>query len=125
MWLLSTPACAQVNYAMQELTEVSYTTNDHYKDVSKALQERDMTDTLDVLGYLSPRSSFGENSTLHSIASGITAKATVNCECAQQVGKKVLEGIVGKPQHNTHSRKNARYAPSATEIPLMLETKPY
>ena len=75
---------------------MAYTTSDQHKDVSKARQERDMADTLEVLGYLIPRSPFGGNSTLHNIASGITADATVNCDCAQQVEKKVLEGMVRK-----------------------------
>ena len=96
VWLLSTPACAQVNCAMQEFTGVSYTTSDQHKDVSKTRQERDMADTLEVFEYLTPSSPFGGFSTLHSIASGITADATVNCDCAQQVGGKVLEGMVGK-----------------------------
>ena len=96
MWLPSTPAYAQVNCTMQELTEVSYTSSGQHKNVSKARQDRDMANTLEVLEYLTPRSHFGGNSTLHSIASGITADATVNCDCAQQVDKKVLEGMVGK-----------------------------
>ena len=87
---------------MQELTEVSYTTSDQHKDVSKARQERDMTDTLEILEYLTPRNPFGWNSTLHSIASGITADATVNYGCAQQVGGKVLEGRVVKPTAHAH-----------------------
>ena len=118
VWLLSTPACVQVNCAMQELTEVSYTPSDQHKDVSKARQERDMADTLEVLEYLTPRSPFGGNSTLHSIASGITADATVNCDCAQQVGGKVREGMVGKT--TAQQEKTTRYAPSATAIPSML-----
>ena len=71
VWLLSTPACAQVNCAMQEVTEVSYTTIDQHKNVLKARQERNMAYTLDVLDYVTPRRHFGGNSTLHSIASGI------------------------------------------------------
>ena len=61
--------------------QVSYTTSDQHKDVSKARQERDMADTLEVLEYQTPRSPFGGNSMLHSIASGITVDATVNCNC--------------------------------------------
>ena len=49
--------------------------------LSKARQERDTADTIEVIEYLPPRSPFGGNSTLHSIASGITADATVNCDC--------------------------------------------
>ena len=33
---------------------------------------------------------------MHSIASGIRADATINCDCTQHVGKKVLEGMAGK-----------------------------
>ena len=91
VWRLSTPTCA-----IQELTKVPYTTSKLHKDVSKAQQERDMADTHEVLEYLTPRSPFCMNSTLHSIASVITADTTVNCDCAQQVGKKVLKGMVWK-----------------------------
>ena len=54
VWLLSTPACAQVNCAMLELTEVSYTTSDHHKDGFKARQEGSMADTLRIIEYLTP-----------------------------------------------------------------------
>ena len=37
-WLLSMPACAQVNQAMQELTGVNYNTGEQNKDMSKARQ---------------------------------------------------------------------------------------
>ena len=106
VWLLSAPACPQVNCEMQGLTEVSYTPSDQHRDVSKARQETDMADTLVVLEYLTPRSPFGGNATLYSIASEITADTTVNCDCAQQVGKKVLEGMVGKTTtQNTFKEK--------------------
>ena len=61
VWILSTPVCAQVNCAIQELTEVPYTTNDQHKDVAEARQKRDMADTLEILEYLIPRSPFGGN----------------------------------------------------------------
>ena len=107
VWLLSTPVCAQVNCAMEELTEVSYTTSNQHKDILKVRQERDMADTFEVLEYLTPRNPFGGNSTLHSISSGITADETVNCDCAQQLGNKVLEGMVGKAtaQHTFKKKK--------------------
>lgn len=96
VWLLSTPACAQINCAMQDLTSVTYATSEQHKDVSKARLERDMSDTLEVLEYLKPRSPFGENPTLHSIASGIKADAAVNCDRAQEVGEKIQAEMVGK-----------------------------
>ena len=56
VWLIATPACAQVYCTIQELTEESYTKSDQHKDVSKARQEKDMADTLEVLEYRTRRS---------------------------------------------------------------------
>ena len=107
---------------LQELTEVSYTTSDLHKDVPKARQERDMVDTLNVLEYLTPRIPFGGNSILHSVASGFTADATVNCDYAQHVGKKVLEGMIGKTtaQHTFKEKDHVCFSATATQS--MLET---
>ena len=44
-WLLSKPACADVNCAMQRLTGVSYNTGEQNKDITKARQARDWKDT--------------------------------------------------------------------------------
>ena len=41
-WLLSMPACAEVNRAMQELTDVKYSTGMQNKEMTKARQARDM-----------------------------------------------------------------------------------
>ena len=70
VWLHSIPACSQVHYAMQELTKLSYTTSDQHKDVSKATQEMDMADTLDVLEYLPARSPLGGNSSCTVLRQG-------------------------------------------------------
>ena len=101
------------------------TTSDQHQHVSKARQERDMADILEVIEYLTPRRPFGGNSMLHSIASGITADATVNCDCAQQVGEKVLEAMEGKTTAQHTFNKKYQVCPSATAIPSMLETKSF
>ena len=123
VWLLSTPAGAHVNCAMQELTEVSYTTSHQHNDVSKARQERYMTDTLEIIEYLTPRSPFGVNSTLHSIALRITADATLNCDCT--TGWQEGTGMNGREKHGTAQdtfKKETKYALSVTAVPSMLET---
>ncbi|KAJ8406495.1 hypothetical protein AAFF_G00300690 [Aldrovandia affinis] len=56
--LLSMPACAEVNNAMQELTGVNHNTGDQNKDMTDARQARDMKDTLTVLNYLQERHPF-------------------------------------------------------------------
>jgi len=52
LWLLSRPACAEVNLAMQEFTGVNYNTGEQNKDMTAARQARDWNDTLTVLQYL-------------------------------------------------------------------------
>ena len=45
VWLLSMPACAEVNRAMQELTGVSYDSGDQNKEMTQARLTRDWKDT--------------------------------------------------------------------------------
>ena len=51
LWLLSRPACAEVNQAMQELmiTGVNYNTGEQNNDITAARQAHDWKDTLTVL----------------------------------------------------------------------------
>ena len=41
LWLLSRPACAEVNQAMLEFTEVYYNTGEQNQDMTKSRQARD------------------------------------------------------------------------------------
>ena len=64
LWLLSRPACAEVNQAMQELTGVNYNTGEQNKDMTAARQSSDQKDTLTVLQYLQERNPFSLNPSL-------------------------------------------------------------
>ena len=52
VWLLSMPACAEVNCALQDLTAVNYNTSDQNKEATRARQERDSKDTEELLKCL-------------------------------------------------------------------------
>ena len=52
LWLLSRPACVEVNQAMQELTRVNYNTGEQNKDMTAARQAHALKDTLTVTQYL-------------------------------------------------------------------------
>ena len=41
LWLLSMPACAEINQAMQELTGVNYNTGEQNQEMTKARKSRD------------------------------------------------------------------------------------
>ena len=88
-WLLSTPACAQVNEAIQELTGAQYNTSDQHKDLTKARKERDHMDRLNILEYFQDYNPFAP-SELHSIATGFTATGACNQHLADEVGRAIL-----------------------------------
>ena len=96
IWLLSMPACAEFNYAMQDFTGVAYETSDQHKDLSKAKQQRDQIDTEKILNFLVSKNPFDEHELkLRSIASGITASKNVNVDIANDVGTSILNSMVG------------------------------
>ncbi|PIK60573.1 hypothetical protein BSL78_02509 [Apostichopus japonicus] len=96
VWVLSMPACASTNEAMQKLSGVSYETSDQHKDTSAARQARDVSDTLQLIIYLTERSPFAEKESLFNIANGMTAQEGVNVERSREVGEKILSSMVGK-----------------------------
>jgi len=96
VWLLSTNACSEVNLAMQDLTSVSYMTSEQHKEVSMTRQKKDLADIQELLTFLTPRNPFHENTQLRSIVTGVMADATVNVQCAREVGNKILKQMVGK-----------------------------
>ena len=95
-WLLSKPACADVNCAMQELTGVSYNTGEQNKDITKARQAPDWKDTHKILKYLRDMNPFTSDTSLRSISIGVHAHSTVNVDKAKDVRNAVLISMEGK-----------------------------
>ena len=96
VWLLSMPACAQVNNAMQTLTGVNYQTSEQHKDLTKSRQQRDFKDLQTVTTYLNARSPFSADPSLRNIASGVVADDNVNADTAREIGLKILVSMTGK-----------------------------
>ena len=106
VWLLSMLACAEINQAMQELTEVNYNTGEQNKDTNEARQNRDWKDTLAVLHYLQDRNPLCNDSSLPSIVTGVHAHRTVNVDTAHAVGATILNSMDGRtPDEHTFRRK--------------------
>jgi len=95
-WLLSTPACADVDKAMQNLTGVMYHTSDQHKDTTKGRQERDYEGTNEIVTCLSQRNPFSSDPSLRSITTGVVAGEDVNADKAKEVGQKVCCSMLGK-----------------------------
>ena len=104
-WVLSMPACAEVNRSMQQLTNVQYSTSEQHREATDARVARDVADTQQMITYLSQRSPFtGENS-LRNITTGVTAPPSVNVHESKAIGKKILASMEGNAVDSYTFRK--------------------
>ena len=90
------PACAEVNSAMQELTDNYFSTSKQHKDMTRSRQMRDKEDKNTLLEFLQDRTPFGQDSSLRNIATGITAGKEVTADQARDVGCKMLTNMMGQ-----------------------------
>lgn len=79
IWLLSMPACAEVNHAMLELTGVSYSTSEQNKCMPNSRQAGDMKDTQTLLFASAERSPFTPHAHLINIITGVYAENSAKC----------------------------------------------
>ena len=104
VWLMAHPVCAEVNNAMQQLTDVQYNTIEQHKHLTTARQGKYSCELLEFLEYRNP---FSDNCSLRSIATGINAGISVNVDTAEEVGRNILTSMA---QQNVlqHSFKKKR-----------------
>jgi hypothetical protein len=95
-WLLSMPACAEINRAMQEFTGIKYSTGEQNKEMTKARKLRDMKDTQNLLRALEDRNHFTPHPGLRNIMNGFNADSSVNVDAARDIGMKILGSMTGK-----------------------------
>ena len=107
IWVLSAPACAEMNEAMQNLTGETFITSEQHKETSKARMEKDYQDVQSLIQYLAPRNPFSP--TLRNIATGMAAHPSVNCDIAKEVGDQILNSMIGQKvaAYTFHKRNQA------------------
>ena len=103
--LLSTPACAEVNRAMQEVTNVTYEASEQHKETSQVRLQRDFKDSLKILQYAIARNPFDNRKDPMSIDTGEIAIATVNVDQAKKIGSGILESMCGNPTKDCTFKK--------------------
>ena len=96
IWLLSMPACADVDRAMQELTGVCYNSGEQNKDMTQARQARDWKDTQTLLSHLQETNPFTPDPGLRNICTGVHAHCSVNVDTTKDVGNAILASMIGK-----------------------------
>ena len=95
IWLLSTPATAEINRAMQEFSGVKYHTSDQHKEVSSTRIERDHRDALKIFEYLLDHNPFEFGTGLVNISTGEVAAENVNVYNAREIGESIIQGMKG------------------------------
>ncbi|WAR19746.1 hypothetical protein MAR_001584 [Mya arenaria] len=77
-WILSRPACSEINYKMQELTGQKCESSEQHKESSESRKIRDNDDIQKMFACLVDRNPFMAEESLRSIASG-----EVESKCGQ------------------------------------------
>ena len=97
-WLLSMPACAEINNSMQEFTGQRIETSDQHREAYDARIQRDDKDRKTFLDYLTQRNPFVYKSEkrLRNIETGALADSRVNADFAKTIGLGIIVDIEGK-----------------------------
>ena len=96
-WLLSMPACAELNSAMQEFSGQTYKSlSDQHEDMSTSRLKQDEKDIRIISCYLDARNPFLPCSNLKNVATGYVADSQVNVHNAFEEGEKIVKGMNGK-----------------------------
>ena len=96
-WLLSMPACAELNGAMQDFTGQTYKTSEQHQDMSASRVKRDENDIREMTCFLQTRSPFEESTNLKNIVTGVVGDTSfVDVHKAGEIGNKILQNMNGK-----------------------------
>ena len=93
VWLLSTPACSQVNHAMQKVSGVCYDRSEQHKEVSNSRTNKNYEDAVMVMQYILPRSLLCPMKELINIHTGEIADRSVNADEGYKIGLKIIESM--------------------------------
>ncbi|ESP02014.1 hypothetical protein LOTGIDRAFT_157147 [Lottia gigantea] len=92
-WLMSMPACASVNAAIQQFTGTSFSTSLQHKEHTTARRDRDTKDTNTILSFLYERNPFRQDESVRNIETGVTATAEVDVHRTEAVGDKIKQSL--------------------------------
>eukprot|EP00794_Sanderia_malayensis_P001612 gene1612-1783_t len=118
IWLLSMPACAEINRAMLDLSGISYSTGEQNKDISQSRQIRDMKDTKKLLLALSDKNPFSPSQGLKNIVTGVHAGCCVNVDSARIFGDEILQSMTGKSATEFLFKRSSQIVTLASKVSI-------
>ena len=96
IWLLSVPVRAEINKTIQRLTGTSYETSEQHKEIFSSRMKRDNDDTMKIASILLYHNVFSPPNSLRNIITGVTANKDVNADEADEVGREIINDMIGK-----------------------------
>lgn len=120
-WVMSMPACAEVNGAMQNPTDIVNNTSEQHKEATKARQKRGHKDAHEIVTFLSLRNRFRADPSLRSITTGIVAEDNVNADKAKEVGEKILSSLTGKNVYDHSFRRKDQVVTMASKAAVKFD----
>lgn len=99
----------------------SYNTSEQHKDATKARQQRDYSDFLDILEYLLQRNPFSKEEKLRCIATGVNAEKSVNVDRCKEVVQKVIKSLPKKNAYEYSFLKKDEAVTLATKTAVRLK----
>jgi 5'-3' exonuclease len=111
-WLLSMPALAEYNQAMQTFTDTGYQTSDQHVDISRSRLEKDNKDIGVLREFLKDRDPFVlHDKTLRNIETGMIADNDANADAAKSIGDKIIQSIAGQLASEISFKKKNQVVP--------------
>ena len=96
LWNISASVTSEYNIAMQDFTNLTYTTSPQHRDSTEARIKRDTCDVEKIRIKLAACSPFTSDPTLRNFVNGIVAGLDVNVHDFESVGNKIIEDIIRK-----------------------------
>lgn len=96
LWLYSLPARAELNNAIQDLTNLKTETSEQHNECGSSRLIRDNKDIDCIYKYLKERNPFSGTTSLRNIADGIVSTSKANVDKAEEIGCKILTSLENK-----------------------------
>lgn len=99
MWTMSSPITSQYNIAMQEFTNLSYTTSEQHKDLTKEWMKIDAADLEENRSKLVRWQPFSSDHALRNVVTGIVDQEDVNVQEYESVGRTIMHKLFRQTEY--------------------------
>ena len=120
-WLQAMPACADINSAVQELTDTTFVNSEQHKDATNARQARDNKDSVALLGILQDCNPFSLDPSLRNIVTCVVAEDRVNATDAKKVGKAIVDTMEGMDALTYMFKRNRQVVTMAHKLSVKVD----